>query len=113
MNEIDDEISKILWIKRFLEYQGFQVKLNITHQANAVIIKLAENRKASSGKSTRHFDIRLFYITNLTSRDEIKVKCCTTDQMIGDYMTKLLLGKQFKRLISKIINIPYSEDLVV
>jgi len=34
LNGIDDKISKILWSKKFIEYQGFKVKVNVIYQDN-------------------------------------------------------------------------------
>jgi hypothetical protein len=47
---VDNKITKILWTKRFLEWQEFMVKLNIIYQDNTSTIKLEENGKESSGK---------------------------------------------------------------
>jgi hypothetical protein len=76
---VDDQVSKILWTKRFLEWQDFQVRLNIVCQDNTSTMKLAKNGKASSGKRTRHFDIKWFYVTDLINRDEVDVRYCPTD----------------------------------
>jgi hypothetical protein len=82
-----------------VEYQGFKVKLNIVYQDNTSSMKLEQNGKASSGKHTWHFDIKIFYVTDLVSRDKVQVKHCPTGEMIGDFMTKpLLVGSKFKRL---------------
>ena len=62
------------------------------------------NGKISSGKRTRHFDIKLFYITDLISRGEVTVKYCPTDDMIADYMTKPLMGTKFKVFRDLIMN---------
>jgi hypothetical protein len=77
---VDDEIHKVIWAKRFIEYQGFKVK-------------------------HRHFDIKIFYVTDLVSRNEVQVKHCPTDEMIGDYMTKPLVGSKFKRFRDLIMNL--------
>jgi hypothetical protein len=61
----DDVVSKILWSKQFIEAQGFTVNANIVYRDNTSAMKLEENGKASSGKHTRHFDIKYFYITDL------------------------------------------------
>jgi hypothetical protein len=102
---VDDEIHKVVWAKRFVEHQGFKVKLNIVYQDNTSSMKLEQNGKASSGKRTRHFDIKIFYVTDLVSRDEVQVKYCPTDEMIGDYMTKPLVGAKFKRFRDLIMNL--------
>jgi hypothetical protein len=70
---VDDKIAKVIWTKKFIECQGFKVKLNIVYQDNQSTLKLANNGKESSGKRTCHFDIKYFYVTDLISRDEVKV----------------------------------------
>jgi hypothetical protein len=100
---IDDVVSKILWTKRFVEAQGFQVKANIIYRDNTSSMKLETNGKESSGKRTRHFDIKYFYITDLIQRGELSIKYCPTDAMIGDYMTKPLTGSKFIQLRSKVM----------
>jgi hypothetical protein len=47
---VDDKIAKVLWTKRFLEWQDFAVKLNIIYQDKTSTIKLEEKGKASSGQ---------------------------------------------------------------
>ena len=102
---VDDRISKILWIKRFIEYQGFPVKLNIIYQDNTSTMKLENNGKASSGKRTRHFDIKYFYVTDLIGRQEVQIIYCPTDDMIADYMTKPLTGSKFHSFRDLIMNL--------
>jgi hypothetical protein len=102
---VDDQVSKILWTKRFLEWQDFQVRLNIVCQDNTSTMKLAKNGKASSGKRTRHFDIKWFYVTDLINRDEVDVRYCPTDDMLGDYMTKPLVGAKFHKFRDLIMNL--------
>ena len=99
LNGVDDRISKVLWTKRFIESQGHKVQLNVIYQDNTSTIKLQENGKASCGKRTRHFDIKLFYITDLIGRDEVQVEYCPTDMMIADYRTKRTTGRKFKMFL--------------
>ena len=47
---VDDKISKVLWMKCFLEWQEFPVKLNIIYQDNTISINMEENGKDISGK---------------------------------------------------------------
>ena len=62
---IDDVISKILWSKRFIEAQGFELESNVVYRDNTSSMKLEENGHAGASKHTRHFNIRLFHITDL------------------------------------------------
>ena len=79
--------------------------MNIIYQDNTSAMKLEMNGKTSSGKRTRHFDIKLFYVTDLVERDEVLVKYCPTDDMIADYMTKPLVGSKFKMFRDLIMNL--------
>jgi hypothetical protein len=51
---IDDVISKVLWVERFVEEQGWKVDENIIYRGNTSSMKLEENGKQSSGKETQH-----------------------------------------------------------
>ena len=71
---VNDFISKVLWTKLFIEAQGHKVTTNvIDHDSTTSAMKLAENGKASSGKSMQHFNIKYFYITDLIERKEIQI----------------------------------------
>jgi hypothetical protein len=105
LNGTDDKISKIISVKKFIEHQDFEVKLNLIYQDNTSTMKLQKNGKLSSGKRTRHFDIKLFYITDLISRGEVDVRYCPTDEMIADYMSKPLVGTKFRIFRDLIINL--------
>ena len=101
---IDDKISKVIWTKKFIENQGYKVNLNIIYQDNTSTIKLMNNGKLSSGKRTRHFDIRLFYVTDLIGRKECIVKYCPTEEMVADYMSKPVVGAKYKKFRKSILN---------
>ena len=101
---VDDVVAKILWTKQFMEAQGFKVKLNIVYRDNTSSMKLEQNGKSSSGKRTRHFNNKYFYITDLIKRNEMKIEYCPTDKMWADYMTKPLMGSKFKSFWKWIMN---------
>ena len=84
---VDDVIAKILWTKKFIEWQGFEMKFNILYQDNTITMKFEMNGKTSCGKRTRHFDINLFYVTNLVERKEATIEYCNPDEMMADFFT--------------------------
>jgi hypothetical protein len=102
---VDDKIAKILWTKRFLEWQEFMVKLHIIYQDNTSTIKLEKNGKESSGKITRHFDIKYFYVTYLVGRNVVQIEYCSTDEMIADYNTKPVIGRKFTLFRDRLMNL--------
>ena len=101
----DNKISKVLWMKRFLECQGFLLKLNITYQDNPIIKNLEENGKYISEELTRNFDMKYCYVTDLVGRNEVKIEYCPIDEMIADYMKKLSVCRKFKFFCNLITNL--------
>jgi hypothetical protein len=104
MITVNNTISKLLWMKRFIEAQGFQVKADIIYQYNTNAMTLEVNGKASSGKRKRQFNIKFFYFTDLIAKEEMQVKYCPTDKMIANYMTKLTVGSKFVKFRDSIMD---------
>jgi hypothetical protein len=101
---VDDVLPQALWTKCFMEAQGYG-DTTLLNQDNQSTIKLADNGKASSGKGTRHINIRYFFITDRIARKEIAIQYCHTKQMIADYFTKLLQGKLFYKFGDQIMGV--------
>ena len=87
-----------------IEAQGHQVQENTVYQDNTSAMKLEINGKTSSGKRTRHFDIKFCYFTDLVNREEIQVKYCPTKKMIADFITKLLVRSTYVNLGNQILD---------
>ena len=103
---IDDVISKVLWTKRFLEHQGFEIETTVIYRDNTSSMKLEENGRASASKRTRHFDIKYFYLTDLIQRGEVTIEYCPTADMGADYFTKPLVGVPFLKFRVRTMNFP-------
>jgi hypothetical protein len=69
------------------------------------MMKLEQNGKESSGKKTRHFDIKYFYVTDLVGHDEVHIEYCSTDEMIADYSTKPVVGRTFSLFRDRFMNL--------
>lgn len=102
---VDDVISRVLWTKLFLQAQGIEVKNHTIYCDNQSSMKRKRNGKTSSGKGTRHFDIKHFYITDLIERGQVEIQYCTTDKMIASYLTKPLTVATFVAFRKKIMNL--------
>ena len=61
---VDDMMPIIIWTRYFLLEQEYGVVENLILQDNKSSILLERNGKASSGKRTRHINIRYFFITD-------------------------------------------------
>jgi len=69
----DDFMPAICWTRYFMEAQGYHVEDNILFQDNKSSMLLETNGKASSGKRTKHINIRYFFITDRVSQGEVCV----------------------------------------
>jgi hypothetical protein len=87
-----------------MESQGYGVT-TILNQDNQSTIKLSDNGKASSGKGTRHINIRYFFITDCIARKEVAIQYCPTKEMVADYFTKPLQGELFYKFRDQIMGV--------
>ena len=49
-------------------------------------------------------NIRYFFVSDVAKRKEIVITYCPTDEMIGDFFTKPLGGRKFRRFRNIIMN---------
>ena len=94
---VNDALTMVIWVRLFLEAQGFQVNENIVYQDNQSAILLENNGRRSSGKKTRHIDIRYYFITDNVKRGVTTIQYCPTEDMVGDFYTKPLQGALFRK----------------
>ena len=63
------------------------------YQDNKSAILLETNGRFSSSKKTRYIEASYFFVKGYEERGTLKVKYCPTDNMIADFFTKPLQGK--------------------
>jgi hypothetical protein len=102
---VDDILSKVMWTKLFMQEQGCKIIDNIVYRENTSAMKMKINGKTSSGKRTRHLEIKYFYVTDLIERKEIKIEYCPTNSMIADYLTTPITGSKLNKFRRIIMNI--------
>jgi Reverse transcriptase (RNA-dependent DNA polymerase) len=100
---VDDAMSLILWTRLFLQNQGYTIEDNLLYQDNQSAMLLEKNGKMSSGKRTRHLDIRFFFVTDNVEKRHLRIEYCPTDDMIGDFFSKPLQGSKFIRFRGEIM----------
>ena len=83
---------------------------NIIYQDNQSAIRLDKNGGRLKIKSTKHINIRYYFITDSIIKQESSVEFCPTIDMIGDYFTKSLHGIQFRRFRNIILGI-HEDDI--
>jgi hypothetical protein len=107
----DDLAGPMLWTRRFLECQGYQIKDNKLFQDNRSAILLESNGRKSAGKRSRHLNIRYFFITDQKEKKNLSIHYCPTDDMIGDYFTKPTHGSKFTGFRDQIMNLSAAVQL--
>jgi uncharacterized protein YegJ (DUF2314 family) len=100
---LDNVISKVLWVKLFMEEQDQEICMNIIYRNNQSSMKMELNRKTKSGKRTKHFNINYFYITDLVASGLANIEYCPTSEMIGDFMTKPMVGTKLNKFREQIL----------
>jgi hypothetical protein len=89
--------------------QGYDMETWIKKDNRSTML-LMKNGKLSSGKCTKHIDVRYYYVKDLIDRGVVKIDHCVTEDMIADFLTKPLQGKRFLRLREIILNNVTSVD---
>ena len=106
---INDSMALVLSCRLFIMGQGFDVHDNIVYQDNQSTMLLGCNGHHSSGKKTRHIEIRYYFITDHVKRKNICLEYCPTEPMISDFFTKPLQGSQFRKFRDFILNIEHGD----
>ena len=60
---VDDFMAAILWIRYWLDAQGYDIFENIVYKDNKGAIILEKNGKASSSKYKSHMNIIYYFVT--------------------------------------------------
>jgi Reverse transcriptase (RNA-dependent DNA polymerase) len=106
-----DYLPNTLYVKMFMEAQGYPIKDAIFHQDNQSAIKMEQNGKASCSQRSRHIDIRYFFITDHSQRNSINIVHCPTGDMLADFFTKPLQGSLFRKFRSVLLGESHSNIL--
>jgi hypothetical protein len=102
---VNDLMPQVLWTRYFLEAQGYGVKDVKLYQDNQSTILLAKNGRSSSGRRTRHINIRYFFVADRVKSGEVSIDYCPTGSMTGDFFTKPLQGVLFQKFRAEVLNL--------
>ena len=80
-------------------------KKSIDLQDNKSAILLPKNRRRSAGKRSRALNIPHFYVTDLISKECVKIIYYPTNKVIGYFITKPLQGMKFIKFYNIILGI--------
>lgn len=109
---VHDKLGDVLWMRYFLESQGYTIDENIIHQDNMSTLSLEKNGRVSGSSRTKHIRAKYYLVQDKYNSHEIDLKYCPTDVMWADVLTKPLQGLKFRQMRAVLMNCPldYSED---
>jgi Reverse transcriptase (RNA-dependent DNA polymerase) len=108
-----DYLPHPIWVKYFLEAQGYKVAENYFEQDNESAIKLERNGRTSAGPKSRHVNIRYFWIKDRVRSDDITIRHCPTLEMLADFLTKPLQGHLFRKFRDVLLGRRHVDTLAV
>ena len=85
-----------VWLRNFLESQGYKINDNVLFQDNQSAMKMEQNGRRSCTGNSRHVNIRYFFVKDLIDKKQVRVIYCPTGLMLGDFYTKPLQGQLFQ-----------------
>jgi len=100
---VDDILPTVQWTKSFMQEQGYDLGTEIKEDNKSTML-LMKNGRSSSGKRTKHLDVRYFYVKDLIDWGILTLSHCISEDMIADFFTKPLQGKRFIQLRNMILN---------
>ena len=93
---MSDYLPFNIWLRMFLEEQGYYLKKNVLYQDNQSAIRMETNGRSSCTGNSRHIHVRFFFVKDRLDKKEFTIEYCPTQQMLGDFYTKPLQGRLFR-----------------
>jgi hypothetical protein len=106
-------LPNTIWVKMFLEAQGYKMEENLLEQDNEGAIKMETNGRTSAGPRSRHIDIQFFWIRDRMRANGIKIRHCPTLLMLANFFTKPLQGALFKKFRDVILGYKHIDSLTL
>jgi hypothetical protein len=106
-----DYLPSTLWIKMFMEEQGYPISQCFLEQDNKSAIKLEKNGRSSCGPKLRHINIQYFFIKDRIKTEGITIQHCLTLKMLADFFTKPLQGALFRKFCNVILGYEHVDTL--
>ena len=91
--------------------KSFSGRAGVCHRPKYIIPRqqkhnsIDKNGKRSAGKRSRALNIRYFFLTDQQEKGNLAVEYCPTGDMVGDFMTKPLQGRDFRRFRNLIMGV--------
>ena len=108
-----DYLPNPIYMKYFLEAQGYPILENYFEQDNESAIKLEKNGRMSAGPKSRHINTRYFWIKDRVQAEGITIRHCPTQVMLADFFTKPLQGSLFRKFRDVLLGIEHVDTLTI
>ena len=110
---LHDKLSDVIWMRYFVECQGYTIDECIIFQDNMSALSLEKNGRMSSSKRTKHIKAKYFLIKDYYDAGEVDLRYCPTGEMWADVLTKPLQGQLFRDMRAFLQNClrDYDDDL--
>ena len=95
---LHDKLSDMIWMRYFIECQGYSIDECIIFQDNMSALSLEKNERMSSSKRTKHIKVKYFLIKDYYDAEEIDLRSCPTGEMWVNVLTKPLQGQLFREM---------------
>ena len=103
---VHDKLGDVLWMRYFLESQGYSIEENIIYQDNMSTLSLEKNGRVSGSSRTKHIKAKYYLVQDKYNSHEVDLKYCPTDTMWADVLTKPLQGLKFRQMRAVLMNCP-------
>jgi hypothetical protein len=94
---IYDNLDKLIWLRRVLEYLGCPQGTTVIFQDNTSTITMAHMGRGSSGSNTKHIDIRYFFIKQFIEDKTLAIEHLPSDNMLADFFASPRIGQRFRK----------------
>ena len=100
------------WAQAFIYYSTVHTlafPLGLTRDAETGRLILCTHAVLPYGTSTRHINIRYYWVKDVVERKEATIEHCPTDSLLANFFTKPLTGRKFTTFRNRILNIKDEE----
>ena len=92
-----------VWISSLMKQLGANFPTPIVYQDNEATIRLATIGGPASS-ATKHIRMKYFTVKDYTDAGSLTIEHKGTKDMVGDILTKPIIGEQFVKLRKKLLN---------
>jgi ribonuclease HI len=99
---LTEAVAYALYFIEWLKFQRKDIPEVKIYQDNQSVLALL-NSNHTGIKSTKHLQVRYFFIRQHIKSGEVVMIWCKSSDMIADILTKAVTGQLFKDMIAKIL----------